>query len=970
MNWNVLKSIFKRDFVSYFSSPTGYVFICVFVVLGALATFWPPEFFASNLANLDQLSRWLPFIMLVFIPAITMSIWAEERRQGTDELLLTVPASDFDVVLGKYLAGVAIFTVSLLFSAFSIFLMFKYGLGDPDPGLFTSTYIGYWFIGAAMIAIGMVASFLTDNLTVGFILGTLFNLPLALFGVADWFVKNPNVAQTIRRWSALEQFRDFERGVISLGGATYFVMLSVVMLYLCMVLIGRRHWQARDEGGALLGHFVVRTLALLALAIGMTELVQSRNLLRADISSEQLNSLAPDTLQLIRDIRDNPEAKTIKIDAYVSPEVPTEYSATKLNFLSTLAELQALGGGKIQVTKHEIENYGPEAVLAETTYGITPQEVLITKGRERSQEEFFLAAAITSGLGKVVVPFFDKGIPVEYELVRSIATVLKEKRAKLGILDTGISFANPSSNRQQEWPLITELRKQYDIDDRPVDPSQPIKDIYDVLLVIQPSMLGPQEMDHLVDAVRRGMPVAILEDPHPHVYPQGIAGTAESKRSQMAMFGGAPNEPKGDIEQLWKTLGIQMDSMAVVWQDYRPEQTVGGISDQQWIFVDHGNGAREPFNEDNIISSGMNQLLFLYPGYLSKDEDSKLSFEQLAVTGSDRSGTVDTPGLQRGVKNDRIFNRQQTSNPHIIAAHIHGKYVDDDIALGGNLLEGLRGVISEKESVGKEAAESDASADDIEKEVSIEEEEEEEELEPGPEKEAAESQGEADEQTSEEKPEAKKTPAEENGEDEVEINAVVVADIDWIIPDFFHIRQSGDDTIIPATQNVTFILNIIDELAGDERFINIRKRAREHRTLAKIDEATEKYRDNAMKEQEQFVSDIETQLKEAQQRFDEELAKVDKLKGVSRTEKRQREEEIRNREQDRLKAQITALEAERSRKIKQVNYSMEQDIRSVQDRYKLLAILVPPIPPLLVALYVFFRRREAEREGIAQSRLR
>ena len=927
MNWNVLKSIFKRDFVSYFSNPTGYAFICVFVVLSALATFWPPEFFSSNLANLDQLSRWLPFIMLVFIPAITMSTWAEERRQGTDELLLTSPASDFDVVLGKYFAGVAIFTVSLLFSAFSIYLVFKWGLGDPDGGLFISTYIGYWFIGIAMIAIGMVASFLTQNLTVGFILGTLFNMPLALFGVADWFIKDPALAQTIRQWSALERFRDFERGVISLGGITYFVTLAAVMLYVSMVLIGRRHWTTQEEGNRQAGHYVVRGLALLAMAVGLTQLANHRNSLRADISSAELSSLSPDTLALVNKLKNNPAAKTIRIDAYVSPQVPAEYTSAKLNFQSTLAELQALSGNKIQVTQHEIENYGPEAVLAEQTYGITPREVVVTQGKERTQEEFFLAAAVTCGLGKVVIPFFDKGVPVEYELVRSIATVTQEKTLKVGIVDTGIPFLNPSTNREREWPLITELRKQYDVDDRPIDLTQPLKGEYDVLVVIQPSMLEPEKLDHLVDAVRSGIPTAILEDPHPHFFPQDVAATAEPRMQggPMAMFGGGGPIPKGDINQLWRLLGVSVNPMEVIWQDYAPEQTVLAYADQQWIFIDAGNGAQEPFNPENAITSGLNQTLLIYPGSVTKAEDSKLDFEQLMVTGSGNAGTVDASALRRQGANKQVFSRQLTKSAYILAAKVSGTLTDDDLELAG--------IAAPKDTKPGEPK-------------------------PG---EPASAGG--------------KAPSKDDDIDTTEVKkrtlkAVIVNDIDWIIPEFFYIRQSGGAEILPATQNVTLILNIIDDLAGDDRFIGIRKRTKEHRTLTKIDETTQKFRDSALRQQDEFVKEIQKEIDEAQKRFDEKIAEVDKIEGLSNTAREQRKEAVRIREQERLEALMKTLEANRSRKLKQISYGTEQEVRSVQDLYKMFAILIPPIPPLLVALYVFFRRRGAEQEGIAKSRLR
>src|SRR5262245_61562378 len=146
-------AVLRRNFVGYFANPTGYVFLCLFVTLTSAAAFWPHDFFIANLANLDQLNKYMPLILLIFVPAITMSLWADERRQGTDELLLTLPAADFDIVIGKYLAAGAIFTVSLLFSEIWNYWLLVLVASEPnggavdiDTGLFFVTYFGYWLM--------------------------------------------------------------------------------------------------------------------------------------------------------------------------------------------------------------------------------------------------------------------------------------------------------------------------------------------------------------------------------------------------------------------------------------------------------------------------------------------------------------------------------------------------------------------------------------------------------------------------------------------------------------------------------------------------------------------------------------------------------------------------------------------------------------------------------------------------------
>jgi ABC-2 type transport system permease protein len=643
----------------------------------------------------------------------------------------------------------------------------------------------------------------------------------------------------------------------------------------------------------------------------------SNNDNRLDMTTEKLNSLSDKTRQLVKDLAADKDVPPIQIDAYVSPQVPAEYAAQKRDLISTLSELSSLSSGKIRVTKHEIENFSEEATLAEKRFGIEARSVATKDRGARTTQEIFLGAAFSCGLDKVVIPFIDKGVPAEYEVLRSITTVAQKKRQRLGVLKTA---ANLYGGFTMQGPIpksriVEELEKQYDVVE--VDPAQPITERFDVLLAVQPSSLGPAELNNFVEAVRGGQPVAIFEDPAPQLW-RDVVGTAVPNPPQgggmMGMFGGGqPGAPKGDINQLWKTLGVEVRGDEVIYQEFNPYPRAGTGPDAitpLWVFVDAGEpGAEQPFNPDDPIVSGLQQLLFFFPGAVEQSEGSKLEFTPLATTGN-LTGYVPQSELQMAEGNMGL-RLQKTGAPYIMAARVSG-------------------VADDREQLSLD--ELDKKTDDAE-----------------------------DEADAAEKKEA------------VTINAVVVSDIDALSDVFFAIREMGEeeDAIVQWNfQNVAFVLNALDALAGDDRFLEVRKRARQHRILEKIEEATEEYRNQAAEDREAFVKEAKSQIEGVQEEFSKKIAEIQANTELSAVEKRQRVEQAQILFGRGAEVRVAKLEAERDKQIRQSERDLAAQVRGVQDFYKLSAVLLPPILPILLAMLVYFHRRESEREGVSKNRLR
>ncbi|KKQ57233.1 MAG: ABC-type transport system involved in cytochrome c biogenesis, permease component [Parcubacteria group bacterium GW2011_GWA2_38_13] len=239
MNYSNSKAVFFKEIRSYFYSLSSYIFIIVFLTIITWLSF--QNFFIIKQASMRGFASLLPWFFLFLIPALAMRIWSEEKRQGTHELLLTLPLTEWEVVLAKFLGGFSFIGVALLFSLPIPITLSR--LGNLDWGPVVGMYIGAWLMGGALMALGQFISSLTKNQIVAFLLTAAASAMFIFVGTSLVLSKTGILSNFFYIISTITHFENLNKGVIDLRDVVYYVSFIGICLYLNVYVLNQRHWK-------------------------------------------------------------------------------------------------------------------------------------------------------------------------------------------------------------------------------------------------------------------------------------------------------------------------------------------------------------------------------------------------------------------------------------------------------------------------------------------------------------------------------------------------------------------------------------------------------------------------------------------------------------------------------------------------------------------------------------------------------
>ena len=522
--------------------------------------------------------------------------------------------------------------------------------------------------------------------------------------------------------------------------------------------------------------------------------------------------------------------------------------------------------------------------------------------------EVFLGVAFTAGAAQQVIPFFDRGLPTEYEIVRTIRVVAGSARKRVGVVDTMVKlFGGPNlvgDQQMPQWSVVNELRKQYEVVE--VSAELPLPADLDAILVALPSSMQTDQMVNVAEFIRRGKPAMFLVDPLPASNPTLAPAEWAGGGNPFTYPPGTPQPgPRGDARRWMLDLGVDWGPARIVWDSYNPHPELAYMPPEV-VFLGAGNENPATFNRDEDITSDLQEVVFLYPGFLEPAGAPGVEFEPLL-----RSGVVS------GQSGYFTLVRQTSYGPSMVPAPARQQDERDFI------------LAARVRSPGGGA--------------------------PPPAPEASDEGGDGE-------PGPARPPWSTSGP----LDLVVIADLDFISEQFFQMRQVAPGTL--NFDNVTFFLNAMDSLLGDPSFIALRSRRTQHRTLTRVEAQTADFVEQRRLDEQQAETEAEQALTDAQQRLDERLAAVQNRTDIDTQAKQIMARNLEEVETRRLAVLSANIETEKQTKIRASLERMETQTRRIQNTIKAFATLLPPVPVFALGVWTLMRRQKREREGAAAAR--
>ncbi len=504
-------TIARRELRSLFDHPTGYILLVVFVVVTDFLFF--RQAYLMKLATLRPMLQFLPWALLIFVPAVTMRALSEDLRSGTLEVVLAQPVSEAELLGGKYLGQVLFVWLAL---ALTVPIPLGLSVGaDLQVGVIVAQYVGAVLLTAGLAAVGVWASSVTANQITALIVGVAVMFTLNLLGF-DPIVAGlpPAVSGVLANLSVIPHFENITRGVIDLRDAVYFVTLAGGFLALAYGALMRRKLSRMRESRRRLAAGVTLIVALLAVVNLFGRHIGGR----LDLTPGRAYSLSPATERLLEDL---PDLVTIKL--FASAELPNEFKIVKRDVNDLLADFRSAGGGKLRVVTVDPEG-NAEGEQEARSLGIPPVQFNVIGEAELQVKEGYLGMAVQYADGTETIPIVQRTEDLEYQLISHIRSLTRTERPVVGIV---AGRGDPQAPSGSYGALRQELSRQYDVRTVSVSDSAPIAEDVTVLVLLDaPLFLDSLQLQRFERFVERGGNVFVLAAGMAMDEQQGIMASA------------------------------------------------------------------------------------------------------------------------------------------------------------------------------------------------------------------------------------------------------------------------------------------------------------------------------------------------------------------------------------------------------------------------------------------------------------